>query len=152
MGLSIEQRIYSRNETLHVPHLLDLEVAQVLRRVALQGVVWVYRAEQAVRDLLDLRITQYAHSMLLPRIWQLRHNFSAYDAACIVVAEKLGVANSNFWLIETDMGRQSDDSRSSSLLSRRGANCSRAPLVWAVDHSPPKIAFTIADGSDRSRG
>jgi predicted nucleic acid-binding protein len=91
-GLSIEKRIYSRNETLHAPHLLDLEVTQVLRRLALQGVVSVYRAEQAVRDLLDLRITRYAHSVLLPRIWQLRHNFSAYDAAYIVLAEKLGVA------------------------------------------------------------
>jgi len=80
-GLSIEKRIYSRNETLHAPHLLDLEVTQVLRRLALQGVVSVYRAEQAVRDLLDLRITRYAHSVLLLRIWQLRHNFSAYDAA-----------------------------------------------------------------------
>ena len=30
------------------------------------------------------------HVVLLPRIWQLRHNFSAYDAAYIVLAEKLG--------------------------------------------------------------
>jgi len=30
------------------------------------------------------------HFVLLPRIWQLRHNFSAYDAAYIVLAEKLG--------------------------------------------------------------
>lgn len=40
-GQRIENRIYSRNETLHVPHLLDLEVTQVLRRLALQGVVSV---------------------------------------------------------------------------------------------------------------
>jgi predicted nucleic acid-binding protein len=30
--------------------------------------------------------------VLLTRIWQLRHNFSAYDAAYIVLAEKLGAA------------------------------------------------------------
>jgi predicted nucleic acid-binding protein len=89
-GQSIENRIYSRNETLHAPLLLDLEVAQVLRRLALQGVVSVHRADEAVRDLLDLRITRYPHLVLLPRIWQLRHNFSAYDAAYIVLAEKLG--------------------------------------------------------------
>jgi predicted nucleic acid-binding protein len=89
-GQSIENRIYSRNETLHAPHLLDLEVTQVLRRLALQGVVAVHRADEAVRDLLDLRITRYPHLVLLPRIWQLRHNFSAYDAAYIVLAEKLG--------------------------------------------------------------
>jgi len=89
-GQSIENRIYSRNETLHAPHLLDLEVTQVLRRLALQGVVSVHRADQAVRDLLDLRIARYPHLVLLPRIWQLRHNFSAYDAAYVVLAEKLG--------------------------------------------------------------
>ena len=89
-GQRIEKRIYSRNETLHTPHLLDLEVAQVLRRLALQGVVSIHRADEAVRDLLDLRITRYPHLVLLPRIWQLRHNVSAYDAAYIVLAEKLG--------------------------------------------------------------
>ena len=89
-GQSVEKRIYSRNETLHAPHLLDLEVTQVLRRLALQGVISVHRAGEALRDLLDLRITRYPHLVLLPRIWQLRHNFSAYDAAYIVLAEKLG--------------------------------------------------------------
>jgi len=91
-GQSIEKRIYSRNESLHAPHLLDLEVTQVLRRLALQGVVPVHRVDEAVRDLLDLRITRYPHLVLLPRIWRLRHNFSAYDAAYIVLAEKLGAA------------------------------------------------------------
>jgi predicted nucleic acid-binding protein len=91
-GQRIENRIYSRNETLHTPHLLDLEVAQVLRRLVLQRAVPVHRANEAFRDLLDLRITRYAHLVLLPRIWQLRHNFSAYDAAYIVLAEKLGAA------------------------------------------------------------
>ncbi len=91
-GQGIEKRIYARNETLHAPHLLDLEVAQVLRRLARQGVVSVRRADEAVRDLLDLRITRYAHFVLLPRIWQLRHNLSAYDAAYIVLAETLGAA------------------------------------------------------------
>ena len=89
-GQNIERRIYSHNETLHAPHLLDLEVTQVLRRLAMQGVVSAHRADEAFSDLLDLRITRYPHLVLLPRMWQLRHNFSAYDAAYIVLAEKLG--------------------------------------------------------------
>ena len=88
-GQHIEERIYSGSETLHTPHLLDLEVTQVLRRLALQGVISAHRADEAVRDLLDLRITRYPHQVLLPRIWQLRHHLSAYDAAYIVLAEKL---------------------------------------------------------------
>jgi predicted nucleic acid-binding protein len=89
-GQSIERRIYSRNETLHAPHLLDLEATQVLRRLSLQRIVSANRVDEAVRDLLDLRVTRYPHLVLLPRIWQLRHNFSAYDAAYVVLAEKLG--------------------------------------------------------------
>jgi predicted nucleic acid-binding protein len=91
-GQHIEKRIYSHNETLHAPHLLDLEVTQVLRRLALQGVISAHRADEAFRDLLDLRITRYPHLVLLPHIWRLRHNFSAYDAAYVVLAEKLGAA------------------------------------------------------------
>jgi predicted nucleic acid-binding protein len=91
-GQRIENRIYSRNETLHAPHLLDIDVIQLLRRLARQGVVALRRADEAVRDLLDLRVSRYAPLVLLPRIWQLRHNFSAYDAAHIVLAESLGAA------------------------------------------------------------
>jgi predicted nucleic acid-binding protein len=58
-------------------------------RLSLQRVVSARRVDEAVRDLLDLRVTRYPHLVLLPRIWQLRHNFSAYDAAYVVLAEKL---------------------------------------------------------------
>ncbi len=91
-GQRIEKRIYSHHESLHTPHLLDLEVTQVLRRLVREGTVPAHRADEAIRDLLDLRITRYPHFVLLPRIWQFRHNFSAYDAAYIVLAEKLGAA------------------------------------------------------------
>lgn len=89
-GKRIENRIYARRETLHAPHILDLEVTQVLRRLTEQGVVPRTRADEGVRDLLDLRVTRYPHLVLLSRIWQLRHNLSAYDAAYVALAEKLG--------------------------------------------------------------
>jgi predicted nucleic acid-binding protein len=89
-GQRMEQRIYSHHESLHAPHLLDLEVGQVLRRLVREGTISAERAEQAIEDLLDLRITRYPHFLLLPRIWQLRHNLSAYDAAYVALAENLG--------------------------------------------------------------
>lgn len=89
-GQRIEQRICTRNESLHAPHLLDLEVTQVLRRLAREGTVPARRAEEAVGDLQDLRITRYPHFMLLTEIWRRRNNLSAYDAAYVVLAEKLG--------------------------------------------------------------
>jgi predicted nucleic acid-binding protein len=89
-GRAIESRIYSGSETLHCPELLDLEVAQVLRRLARQRAIPAGRADEAIHDLLDLRMTRYSHLLFLSRIWQLRDNFSSYDAAYIVLAEKLG--------------------------------------------------------------
>lgn len=86
----IESRIFLHKHSLHAPELLDLEIAQVLRRLVREGALSASRAEQAIQDLLDLRITRYPHILLLPRIWQLRHNLSTYDAAYVVLAEKLG--------------------------------------------------------------
>jgi predicted nucleic acid-binding protein len=89
VGREIEERIYSRGESLHAPHLLDIEVAQVLRRLVREGSVSAPRADQAIQDLLDLRVTRYPHFVFLPRIWRLRDNFSAYDAVYVAVTEKL---------------------------------------------------------------
>jgi predicted nucleic acid-binding protein len=89
-GQRIEARIYSRKESLHAPHLLDLEIAQVLRRLVRQGTLPAGRADEAVEDLLALRITRYPHNAFLFRIWQHRHNLSAYDAAYVALAERLG--------------------------------------------------------------
>lgn len=89
-GQRIETRIYSRGESLHAPHLLDLEVAQVLRRLVRETTVSAQRADQALHDLLNLRVTRYPHFIFLPYIWRLRHNLSAYDAAYVVLAEELG--------------------------------------------------------------
>jgi predicted nucleic acid-binding protein len=90
VGKQIEDRIYSRGESLHAPHLLDLEIAQVLRRLVREGAVSAPRADQAIQDLLDLRITRYPHFVFLPHIWRLRDNFSAYAAAYVALTEKLG--------------------------------------------------------------
>jgi predicted nucleic acid-binding protein len=88
-GTNILDRCLAEGETLHAPHLLDLEVAQVLRRFTLSGHLTNERAGQAFDDLLDLRLLRYPHEPFLTRIWELRANLTAYDAAYIALAEVL---------------------------------------------------------------
>jgi predicted nucleic acid-binding protein len=88
-GSLIEQRLFAGNETLHAPHLLDLEIAHVLCRYAMIGVIDPARGLQALEDLSDMAVTRYPHDLFLSRIWDLRNNITAYDAAYIALAEAL---------------------------------------------------------------
>ena len=76
-----------RGEELAAPHLADLEVASVLRRSVAAGNVTVQRAQQALQDLSDLDVERVAHTSLLPRVWDLRGNYTAYDACYVALAE-----------------------------------------------------------------
>jgi predicted nucleic acid-binding protein len=88
-GQHVRERIASPEETLHAPHLLDLEVVQVLRRYVSSGVLDSQRAALALDDLRALDIERYPHEPMLARIWQLRANATAYDAAYLALAEVL---------------------------------------------------------------
>jgi predicted nucleic acid-binding protein len=85
----LASRLLGEKEELAAPHLIDLEVAQVLRRRAALGEIDGQRGQEAVADFLDLPLTRYPHSVLLPRIWELRPNLTAYDAAYLALAEAL---------------------------------------------------------------
>jgi predicted nucleic acid-binding protein len=85
----VAARLFDRNDTLHAPHLLDLEVAQVLRRYTLSGAMNAARSEQALQDLANLPLNRYPHDIFLLRIWALRRNLTAYDAAYVALAEAL---------------------------------------------------------------
>jgi predicted nucleic acid-binding protein len=87
-GVRIEHRM-SRGGPLHVPHLLDLEVANVLRRFVLGRTMTEARAEQALQDLSDVRMMRHGHKNLLPRIWELRDHLTAYDSVYVALAEAL---------------------------------------------------------------
>ena len=89
-GARIEERLLARGESLHAPHLLDVEVAQVLRRYCAGGELTAERGREALADLSDFPVHRYSHDVLLPRIWELRHNVTAYDAAYLALAETLG--------------------------------------------------------------
>jgi len=77
-------------ESLHAPHLIDLEVAQALRRLVLFGEFAEARASEALTDLAERRIHRHPHDPLLAHIWQMRANRTAYDAAYVALAEALG--------------------------------------------------------------
>ena len=88
-AFDIQTGLLECGESLHAPHLLDLEIAQVLRRYVLIGDVTPQRGTQSLTDLADLPIIRYPHNLLLSRIWALRHNVIAYDAAYLALAESL---------------------------------------------------------------
>lgn len=88
-GKAVEDRLFVPGQTLHAPHLLDLEVAQAIRHYAANGDIADDRGRMAIADLIDLPLRRYPHDFLLPRIWGLRNNLTAYDATYVALAEAL---------------------------------------------------------------
>jgi predicted nucleic acid-binding protein len=86
---AVEDRMFANRRTLHAPHLIDVEVAQVIRRYAANGDIAAERGHMALADLADFPLRRYPHDFLLPRIWALRNNLTAYDAAYVALAEAL---------------------------------------------------------------
>jgi predicted nucleic acid-binding protein len=84
----VEARLFGA-DSLHAPHLLDVEVAQVLRRYEARRELSAARGAEALADLAAFPLSRYPHDVLLPRIWQLRANLTAYDACYIALAEAL---------------------------------------------------------------
>jgi predicted nucleic acid-binding protein len=85
----VSRRIFAPGQALHAPHLLDVEVAQVVRRFERLGAISADRGAEALADLADLPLKRYPHLVHLPRIWELRQNLTAYDAAYLALAEAL---------------------------------------------------------------
>jgi predicted nucleic acid-binding protein len=88
---AVERRLFDARQTLHAPHLLDVEVAHVVRRYAATGEIDPERGRAALADLADFPLHRYPHDFLLPRIWDLRNNLTAYDAVYVALAEALDV-------------------------------------------------------------
>lgn len=86
---AIAERLFTPRETLHAPHLMDVEVAQVLRRYVARGEVQPEHGRELVALLAQFPITRHAHQPLLARMWELRDNLTAYDAAYVALAEGL---------------------------------------------------------------
>ena len=91
IGKRVALRLDDPGTTVHAPHLLELEVAQVLRKLCLTSTITSSRAAEALDDLRALGGERYAHEPMLRRIWQLRENLTAYDAAYVALAESLDI-------------------------------------------------------------
>lgn len=88
-GKKIEEVIFTPFENLCAPHLIDLEISQVLRRYCASGDISPERAKNALEDFIDMPVTRYPHDIFLHRIWELRENITAYDASYVALAEAL---------------------------------------------------------------
>jgi predicted nucleic acid-binding protein len=94
IGLPRNRRLVRRlsaDGDLHAPHLLDVELLHALRRLVRTGRLSDDRAADARTDFADLTIIRYGHAVLADRVWEMRHNLSAYDATFVALGEALGV-------------------------------------------------------------
>lgn len=84
---SLRRDLAIHDGTFVVPHLLDVEVASALRKLTAVARIDGHRGEQLLTGLATFPAERYSHTPLLTRIWELRHNFTSYDAAYIALAE-----------------------------------------------------------------
>lgn len=87
-GAAARDRIRRATLPLHAPHLLDAEVLSVLRRRSVAGLIADEQALVAIEDLVALPVRRHPNWTLLARAWELRHNFTAYDALYLALAER----------------------------------------------------------------
>ena len=85
----LEERVSGGD--LHAPHLIDVEFLHVVRRFVAIGGITVERAMGTRSDFAALPITRYPQGPLLDRMWDLRENLTAYDAAFVALSEALDV-------------------------------------------------------------
>lgn len=87
-AVTVERHLLGQ-DSWDAPHLIDVEVAQVLRRFVMREEMTAARAEVSLQVLRDFGLTRHAHLALLPRVWAWRRNLSAYDATYVALAEML---------------------------------------------------------------
>ncbi|MEX0673440.1 MAG: PIN domain-containing protein [Gaiellaceae bacterium] len=95
LGTWVEDQLSA--ESVHAPHVMDIEIAGALRRLVREQRISRERAELALSGLVDLDVARHGHLPLLPRIWELRENLRASDAAFVALAEALAAT-----LVTTD--------------------------------------------------
>ena len=77
------------HDPLHAPEVVEPETLNALRNLVRARAVTDRRADEAVDDLGVIRLIRYPYDPLRERIWELRHNLTAYDAAYLALTEAL---------------------------------------------------------------
>ncbi len=88
-GIRHTDRVLDARQSLHAPHLLDIEALHGLRRLTLAGELDTQSAERALVTLSELPLIRHEHTAFMGRIWQLRKSLTAFDAAYIALTEAL---------------------------------------------------------------
>jgi len=84
--------VLAEHSTIHAPEHFHVEAISMLRRWALRGELDESRRAQALRELRELRVVRYSVSELCDAVWELRDSLSAYDAAYLALARRLGLS------------------------------------------------------------
>ena len=82
----------ARDTDAHAPQLIEVEVVAAVRRLSASGELSEEGAGLALLHLQAFPVVRYPHVELIPRMWELRHNATPYDASYIALAEELGCA------------------------------------------------------------
>ena len=86
---AVASAVRAHDGDVNIPHIAIVETLSVLRRLTHQGLLTAARARVALTDLADAPFTRWPADALLPRMWELRDNLSAYDATYVALAESL---------------------------------------------------------------
>lgn len=86
---SVRDKLMRRDESAIVPHLMDVEVVSAIRGLTAGQRIDGDRASAILASLALLPAERYPHTPMLARMWELRHNFTAHDAAYIALAEAM---------------------------------------------------------------
>lgn len=87
LAARIRREMAEADDSFIVPHLVDVEVLSAVRRISASKFIDAHRASRVLEDLASLPAERFDHSFLCARIWELRNNFTAYDATYIALAE-----------------------------------------------------------------
>ena len=77
-------------DELHVPHLIDYEFRSALRGMILREEIVAARAEGACQIKDSMTLVRHSETVTGPRAWELRDNFTIYDASYVALAESIG--------------------------------------------------------------